>query len=327
MNFHKNCVKTMPKICNLRLQHKLSIHSIISELPIIPNEQDKIDLDHCFMKKNNDKKAQLCATCHEKIKDKIYFNCQDCKINVHDKCTAQTEKNCTPKIVNDDDTSNTDETEALDSVPVTAVAALPEEDSNAEMKMFKNHRLYDRRKPNLIGVQRISQRIRKTAGFFWQGHMTYSTSDNEQIVTHYWQLDSQKILVHDSNQLRAKLYEIPLTLIQRVFLIDVNQPMQFKDFKKPKNKCLFCLKTLTIIYFCGVDTQNPTCSENQLARNFYNIFKMVYLPYSKGERILNVLKLKVIFQFFVARYQTLFENKCAKIRGKGKRKELTRKKK
>ena len=275
----------MPKICNLRLQHKLSTHSIINEFPMIPSEHDKIELEHCFMKKNNEKKSHTCKTCNEKIKDKIYFICQDCQINVHDKCAALTEKNCCPKSTNDEASSTVDDLDSPTKTNNNTSTLLPldetGESANGDLKTLRN-RIYDRRKPNLIGVQRMSQRIRKTAGFFWQGHMAYSTSDNEQIVTHYWQLDSQKILVYENNQLNNKLFEIMLSSIQRAILLDVSHSIQFKDFKKPKSKCLFCLKTVNLVYNCGIDPQNPYCTENQLARNFYNIFKMVHLPYSKG---------------------------------------------
>ena len=276
----------MPKICNLRLQHKLSTHSIISEFPMIQNEVEKIELEHCFVRKNYEKKTCICKTCNKKIKDEIYFTCQDCKINVHDKCQTLTEKNCSPRVANDDEpTTPVDELDSPSKI-TSLQEHQPQEESNEagneETKTLRNRHIYDRRKPNLIGVQRMSQRIRKTAGFFWQGHMSYSTSDDEHIVTHYWQLDSQKIHVYESNQLKTKLNEIMLNTIQRAILLDVSISAQFKDFKKPKSKCLFCLKTVNLIYNCGVDSQNPNCTENLLARNFYNIFKMVFLPYSKG---------------------------------------------
>jgi hypothetical protein len=283
----------MPKICNLRLQNKLSIHSIISEFPMLnQNENAKIEIEHCFMKKtySTQKKSYLCASCHDKIKDKIYLNCQDCNINVHDKCASAAEKNCTSKVLNqDDDSSNIEEIEVpasgSDSITNNNTSKIsPNDDQNNNNNNMLRNRLYNRRKANQIVLQRMSQRVKKTAGFFWQGHMAYSTSDNEEIVTHYWQLDNQKIYVFENYQLKNKLFEIMLNKIQRAILLDVNQTIQFKDFKKPKKKCLFCLKTDGVIYNCGVDSQDPACAVNQLARNFYNIFKMVFLPYSRGTR-------------------------------------------
>ncbi len=91
-------------------------------------------------------------------------------------------------------------------------------------------------------------------------------------MTHYWQLDSQTIHVYDTYKLENKLFEIQLNSIEKAMLSD----------SKQKIKCLFYMQTDKIIYYCGLDNSNPNDTMNQLARNFFNIFKMVYLPYARG---------------------------------------------
>ena len=109
--------------------------------------------------------------------------------------------------------------------------------------------------------------------------MTYSTSENEQICCHYWQLDSQRIHVYESILHKNKLFEIMLNSIQRVILLNVNQ--NAKEIKYPKENCLFCLKTNTILYSCGIyDHEDSNLIHD--GKNFYNIFKYVFLPYSTG---------------------------------------------
>jgi hypothetical protein len=48
--------------------------------------------------------------------------------------------------------------------------------------------------------------------------------------------------------------------------------------------CLFVIRTDEEAYYCGMDNTDPNSTMNVLARNFYNIFKMVYLPYSHANR-------------------------------------------
>jgi hypothetical protein len=48
--------------------------------------------------------------------------------------------------------------------------------------------------------------------------------------------------------------------------------------------CLFVIRTDDEAYYCGMGNADPNSTMNVLARNFYNIFKMVYLPYSHANR-------------------------------------------
>ena len=264
----------MPKICNLRLQHHLSNQSQLSIKECSIAENSKIEIEHSFMKKNfSQNKMRTCHTCGERIKDRIYFKCQDCKINVHDKCALKTEKNCNNK---------------------TAICSSNDEESsscNEETEPTYNNS-NNAVQPSLIGVRRVSQRVRKSKNFFWQGSMAYATNDSQQILVNYWQLDSQKIHVYENSQLRVKLFEIPLNTIQKAVLVDVDQP---------KYKCLFYLKTANNIFNCGLDTKRyPSCVENQWARNFYNIFKMAYIPFSKGmEKKQNSVFCHFYYYFFL----------------------------
>ena len=63
-------------------------------------------------------------------------------------------------------------------------------------------------------------------------------------------------------------------------------------------KCLFMLITDNDTYYCGMDSADTNNTMNVLARNFYNIFKMAYLPYgnrqSKFLFYRNILELKIM---------------------------------
>ena len=125
-------------------------------------------------------------------------------------------------------------------------------------------------------VYRISQKIKKTTGYFWSGYMTYYTNENQQFVTHYWKLDSACIYVFSSYKLEKRLKEIPIGSIVKATLSGVNI---VREDAVNDRKCLFVLRTENEIYYCGKGNEDPNTAMNVLARNFYNVFKMVHLPY------------------------------------------------
>ncbi len=97
-------------------------------------------------------------------------------------------------------------------------------------------------------------------------------------MTHYWKLDSKSITIYDSYRLERLIQEIPLNVIKKASLCGLNMSNR-EDFINDQ-KCLFTLKTDIEVYYCGMGSSDPNVTMNVLARNFYNIFKMVYLPYS-----------------------------------------------
>ena len=72
------------------------------------------------------------------------------------------------------------------------------------------------------------------------------------------------------------LKEIPLMSIKKAIQCGLNMSGETESLSG--QKCLFLLKTEAETYFCGMDAEIQN-SMNVLARNFYNIFKMAYLPY------------------------------------------------
>lgn len=157
---------------------------------------------------------------------------------------------------------------------------LPVDQSTASVK--RNTRTYRQqpsksKKGSQICLQRISQRVKKTNGFFWSGHMFYYTNSNTEVVTNYWRLDSQAINIYDSYRLEKHLKELPLASIRTANICGMN-PQIIEEFVNDQ-KCLFTLVTDDETYYCGMDSSDSSNTMNVLARNFYNIFKMAYLPY------------------------------------------------
>jgi hypothetical protein len=106
-------------------------------------------------------------------------------------------------------------------------------------------------------------------------------------MTHYWKLDSNSIVIYDSYRLEKKIKEIPLVNIRRAYLCGVNMdPEQINT----KNS-LFIIRTETECLFCGTANADQNSTMNVLARNFYNIFKMVYLPYGNRNGFRKSLKI------------------------------------
>jgi hypothetical protein len=110
-------------------------------------------------------------------------------------------------------------------------------------------------------------------------------------------LDSTSIKIYNSYRLERFLNEIRLEDIVKVTLCGINETTttttepstsyhyrsknSSKDTKDKKGyRCLFILQTEDISYYCGIGGADHNNTMNVLARNFYNIFKMVYLPYA-----------------------------------------------
>ena len=185
----------------------------------------------------------------------------------------------------DDQSANLGEKETED----TDEQLLPNDPDTVPVK--RNTRTTYRQQPSKtkkgsqICLQRISQRVKKTDGFFWSGFMFYYTNSNTEVVTNYWRLDSQFINIYNSYRLEKHLKEIPLATIKTANICGMN-PHIIEEFINDQ-KCLFTLVTDDETYYCGMDGSDSSNTMNVLARNFYNIFKMAYLPYGnlKSRRI------------------------------------------
>ncbi len=90
-------------------------------------------------------------------------------------------------------------------------------------------------------------------------------------------MDTASIIIHDTSRLENKLKEIPLNTIKNSSLCGLD--IQNKDDIINDQKCLYILRTDNEVYYCGIGSQDQNSPMNVLARNFYNIFKMVFLPY------------------------------------------------
>ena len=191
-----------------------------------------------------------CSVCLSQIASDKYFFCQVCKINLHLECAKLVKAECKKAPLYERNNPNKQ---------TGAVKTKPAKQSTK--------------------VSRVSQKIPKTGGSFWSGFIYYYTKKYQQHMNHYWKLDSGAIHVYnkDMNKAEKKLYEIPLISISKVAQSGINT----EEIRAPV-KYLFLLKTDNEIYFCGDGTQMDETPMNALAKQFYNIFKLVYLPYQMG---------------------------------------------
>ncbi len=147
---------------------------------------------------------------------------------------------------------------------------------NVPYTVSSRNRYKSRKQSSQIRLQRVSQKFKKTTGQFWSGFMTYYTNESKNFLTHYWKLDSSSINIFISYKMEKKLKEIPLNSIVNVSLTGINLN---REDSGDANKCLFMLKTENEVFYCGNGKEDQNSTMNVLARNFFNIFKMVYLPY------------------------------------------------
>ena len=77
------------------------------------------------------------------------------------------------------------------------------------------------------------------------------------------------------NKIERKIKEIPLNSIVKVVQSGMDATENHNSIKY-----LFLIKTDEEVYYCGNGNESEDSPMNTLARQFYNIFKMVYLPYS-----------------------------------------------
>lgn len=152
---------------------------------------------------------------------------------------------------------------------------LPNFEEDNTVKKYETK--YKKNKTNLVVLQRMSQKIRKTNDLFWKGHMIYSKNTDMQIYTHYWTLDNKKINVYETWKLNKKLFDISLESIIRASTWSNSDELRYK--KNSEHIPLYYIEIPKCVIFCGLDNV-PSHPLNQTTRNFYNIFKIVFLPYN-----------------------------------------------
>jgi len=206
-----------------------------------------VDTDHTFEKKEVEDiilSSIKCAVCLSKVMEDKYVNCTECNLNTHIKCAKLVKTECKKKAV---------------------LPFIKNEQAGRPTQIMRQSR-----------VSRVSQKFQKTGDSYWSGYITYYTAQYQQFVTHYWKLSSLSIAVFikDLNKNEKKLKDIPLISIVKVAQSGINAD----EFRAPV-RFLFVLKTDEEIYFCGDGNQSENSPMNSLAKQFYDIFKMVYLPY------------------------------------------------
>lgn len=281
-------------------------------------------MEHSFFERRIYKKSlPLCHTCNQKFKEKheSYYHCKDCSIIVHSKCLAITKRDCKPKQSNnlDEDIERQDSVESLTSPmsPViksndmptfSEIKTIPEdattftaaqkdssssrkdEDNIAPLPTYtRNNRFTAKNGTNKqIKLMRMSQRVQKKGDSFWKGNMVYSTSQNNELIAKYWQLDSQAINVFETSRMDKKLFDITLDTIKRIELnisAQNNQArLRNRTSSEQSHPYVFSIRTENMTYFCGLALNEDSHSLSQNTRGFYNILKMAYLPFVKGHR-------------------------------------------
>jgi hypothetical protein len=168
--------------------------------------------------------------------------------------------------------------EILDDADASSSTALATTTQTAPSRYYKHGANRIIKKKNQIGLQRLSQRVEKTSDYFWSGHMYYSTNLAPEPATHYWRLDATSITIYDSYRLKTELKKLLLVDIRRANLCGISAINNYEELSN-EQKCLFILTTEHEIFYCGMGNTDQNSTMNVLARNFYNIFKMVFLPY------------------------------------------------
>lgn len=104
----------------------------------------QIEIEHSFLEKkiySIFRSSLICDYCHDKFynRDKVYYSCKDCRMNVHYKCKKLAKKNCKPLHNQDDDI--TEDISYLDGLVMNTMltdndhAVKPRESNNIQMEV------------------------------------------------------------------------------------------------------------------------------------------------------------------------------------------------
>ena len=125
---------------------------------------------------------------------------------------------------------------------------------------------------------------------YWVSHIRYFTLNDCQFKTNIWQLYADSIKIYEKDPYGPEIIkEILLSSIVKV----KQTGLDAKDIKQDHDlKYLFLLETNeNEIYFCGDRNREINDSMNELVRRFFDMFKMVYLPYENKSK--HIYKFKI----------------------------------
>lgn len=83
----------------------------------------------------------------------------------------------------------------------------------------------------------------------------------------YWKLQNESIQTYANHRMNQHLFQIKLRDIMRI------------EYAEPSDQHAFTIKTLSKSYFCGF-SMKINMRMYLMAKSFYNILKIVHLPFS-----------------------------------------------
>ena len=106
----------------------------------------------------------------------------------------------------------------------------------------------------------------------------------KKVVTRYWKLNSKSIHIYKTYREETSLETIALADIKKVNLCGTESSVE-EDYINSQ-KCFLTLTTDINKYYCGLDRENnEENTMNILAGNFFNMFKMAYIPFEDKQSI------------------------------------------
>ena len=124
--------------------------------------------------------------------------------------------------------------------------------------------------------------------FFFTGLILYWTNESTKSNYHEWKLDTTNIYIF-TKQNASQPKQIPLKSIVKVTLMTSALMANANDSTKKKREtmfdenCLFSLRTNeNEIFYCGDSRAHDQSIENMVAKSFFNMFKIVYVPFTSS---------------------------------------------
>ena len=143
-----------------------------------------------------------------------------------------------------------------------------------------------------LNVKERHQLIKQNSGasgeeiFFFTGQIIYWTNESTKSNYHEWKLDATNIYIF-TKQNAPQPKQIPLKSIVKVTLM--TSALMATDSSQKKREtmfdenCLFSLRTNeNEIFYCGDSRAHDQSIESMVAKSFFNIFKIVYVPFISG---------------------------------------------
>ncbi len=103
-------------------------------------------------------------------------------------------------------------------------------------------------------------------------------------MTRYWKLDSSSVHIFKSYREENSEDSFTLASVKSVNLCETDSSSP-EDYINGQ-KCFFTLTTDVEKFYCGLERENNEKNTmNVLAGNFFNMFKIAYIPFIKGNQI------------------------------------------